>query len=351
MIPLGSFKGVPIYGHSLFWAVFIWLSITISPLIIALVVFSILAHEFAHVSMGKRKGIETKEVILLPIGAVASMKINPSNGLDEFWIAVAGPFRSLVIAGLFMAVAFGVGGEILIEAPYTGVSEVAFLLGIINLALGLFNLIPALPMDGGRMLRSALANKFGVLKATGYASNVALVLSAVGGGLALFYGEWFSFLIAVFIFVSAQGEMNAVMKEKKREMTVQLVDFVLTDETASEEVRKEAKMIDKIINPASDKKITLLRTNPSKYLTSMIFFAVIWSILVNAIFGVVGWEAEGILYGVEIFLTIVCVLGTMRLVVPHLSEEVRVNEVEVDYDTLITEMMAQQEKRKNNEQK
>ena len=125
---------------------------------------SILLHELGHAVVALRHGLRTRSITLFIFGGVAQLEKDPKDGRAEFWMAAAGPVVSLALAGLFYACA---------TLPFVGPSAaaVARYLALINLILALFNLVPAFPMDGGRLLRGALWGSMGKARATRIASG------------------------------------------------------------------------------------------------------------------------------------------------------------------------------------
>ena len=125
---------------------------------------SILLHELGHAVVALRHGLRTRSITLFIFGGVAQLEKDPKDGRDEFWMAAAGPVVSLALAGLFYACAV---------LPFIGPSAaaVARYLALINLILAVFNLVPAFPMDGGRLLRGALWGPLGKARATRIASG------------------------------------------------------------------------------------------------------------------------------------------------------------------------------------
>jgi Zn-dependent protease/CBS domain-containing protein len=125
---------------------------------------SILLHELGHAVVALRHGLRTRSITLFIFGGVAQLEKDPKDGRAEFWMAAAGPLVSLTLAGLFYTCA---------TLPFVGPSAaaVAKYLALINLILAVFNLIPAFPMDGGRLLRGALWGAMGKARATRIASG------------------------------------------------------------------------------------------------------------------------------------------------------------------------------------
>jgi Zn-dependent protease len=131
---------------------------------------SILLHELGHAVVALKNGLRTRSITLFIFGGVAQLEGEPRDGRAEFWMAAAGPLVSLGLAGLFHVCA---------SLPFLGPSTVAVAeyLALINLMLALFNLVPAFPMDGGRLLRGALWGSIGKTRATQIASGAGTVFS------------------------------------------------------------------------------------------------------------------------------------------------------------------------------
>jgi Zn-dependent protease len=172
---------------------------------VALALFaSVLVHELAHAIYAQRKGGKVKGITLLMIGGVAQISEPPREPRHEAIMALVGPLVSLALGALFTLAHF-------LTAPLSfSLSFGVFYLGSLNLFLGAFNLLPAFPMDGGRILRSLLARRMGVVRATHWASRIGkvfAVLFAVWGFLSF---NMLLLLIAFFVFVGADGETRAV---------------------------------------------------------------------------------------------------------------------------------------------
>jgi stage IV sporulation protein FB len=170
----------------------------------------ILLHEFGHILMARRFGVRTPDVILLPIGGVARLERIPDQPKQELLIALAGPAVTLAIAVVLFVILRLTGSQ----ADVTRLSEnqpfLAFLCTV-NIYLLLFNLIPAFPMDGGRVLRALLASRLGLLRGTRIAATLGQMLAVVGGLYGLTRpGQWVLVLIAFFVFLGANAEAAAV---------------------------------------------------------------------------------------------------------------------------------------------
>ena len=165
----------------------------------------VLLHELGHALAARQFGILTRNITLLPIGGVAALERMPRKSLQELWIAVAGPLVNVAIA-LTLVV-----GLLLIPLP-TGSVILAFVSNLVvaNVILVVFNMIPAFPMDGGRVLRSLLAMKMDYVRATQIAATVGQVCAIGLGLLGLFLGDVLLVLIGCFVFFAARAEKNFV---------------------------------------------------------------------------------------------------------------------------------------------
>jgi Zn-dependent protease len=213
---LGRAAGVDIYLHITFLLLLGWqffsralrgdLAGAVSQgLIFNLVLFgTVVLHEFGHALAARHYGIGTADITLLPIGGVARLLDSPGSPKEELVIALAGPAVNVALAGLIFAVLQLVPG--LAGLGLIGALFVRWL--HINVALLLFNLIPAFPMDGGRVLRALLAMRMGFSSGTRIAARVGQVL-AVGlifAGLA-----WNPMLMLIGLFVWAAAAQEAAL--------------------------------------------------------------------------------------------------------------------------------------------
>jgi len=175
----------------------------------------VVLHELGHSVVAQRLGIPVREIVLLPIGGVAVLSKNPRKPVHELLIAVAGPLVNVVIAAL-LATGLGAAGRLSLDSETllaTGTTPstdtlLHWLLAA-NVTLVLFNLLPAFPMDGGRILRSALAMVMGFTRATRIAAGVGQVIALALGTYAILQGEILLALLALFVFLSAGGERAA----------------------------------------------------------------------------------------------------------------------------------------------
>jgi Zn-dependent protease/CBS domain-containing protein len=170
----------------------------------------VVLHELGHATAARQFGVETTDITLLPIGGVARLREIPEQPLRELWIAVAGPLVNVVIAAILAAVLATAGR---LEMPRNMITLTAegFLANLmwINLFLVAFNAIPAFPMDGGRVLRAALATRLPRRVATDLAARIGQVI-AMGLGVVGLFGNPLLILVAVFVYFGAEAEASAV---------------------------------------------------------------------------------------------------------------------------------------------
>lgn len=182
---------------SQFWLGLLW----------TVVVFgSVLVHELAHCFVARRRGAVVEDILLIPIGGLSQMQQLPQAPADEAAIAVVGPVASLALGLMFAAVGALVGARLWPPTLFAGalLARLAWL----NLSLGAFNLLPALPMDGGRVLRAQLAGKYGRRRATRTAGRIAKALALVMAVVGALYDYWLV-VIAVFVWLGARSEEDA----------------------------------------------------------------------------------------------------------------------------------------------
>jgi Zn-dependent protease/CBS domain-containing protein len=184
----------------------------------------VLLHEFGHSLVAQRLGIEIHSITLLPIGGVSNMETLPEKPADEVKITIAGPLVNVVLALIFFGVALLLGaGPLMPSDLFTSIGSVGkffFYLGYLNVVLAVFNLLPAFPMDGGRILRGLLASRLGALRATEISSIVGQVFAVAFFLIGLLSGNLLLALVAVFIFFGASGESQMV---RQRELTRGLI--------------------------------------------------------------------------------------------------------------------------------
>jgi Zn-dependent protease len=184
----------------------------VSAAVLLLALFAcVLLHEFGHILMAGRFGVRTPDVLLLPIGGVARLERIPDQPRQELLIAIAGPAVTLAIVVVLYGLVALTGDSSSLHQPDP---EDPFLVSLlqVNLFLLIFNLIPAFPMDGGRVLRAALASRLGLVRGTRIAASLGQILAVVGGiyGLTATPSRPILALIALFVFLGASAEATAV---------------------------------------------------------------------------------------------------------------------------------------------
>ena len=213
-LKIGSVAGVPIRVHWSFSLLLLLVAYDNSGLpsarlwwtllwVVALFA-SVTIHELAHCAVARRRGLSVKSIILLPIGGVSQIASLGASPRTERDVAIAGPLAS---AGLGLAcglLALAVGAQLWPPVLLTGswFSRLAWL----NLLLAGFNLLPALPMDGGRVLRAVLAQKGNAARATSIAASVAQVVGAGMIAFGVVVADWWLLVIGAFVMVGAQAE-------------------------------------------------------------------------------------------------------------------------------------------------
>src|SRR5580693_3611029 len=178
-------------------------------LFMVLLFLCVLLHEFGHIFTARAFGVSTPDVILLPIGGVARLERIPEKPSQEFLIAIAGPVVNLAIAAVLVAVAGAHFDPRQIASIETANMSLVQRLAVVNVFLALFNLIPAFPMDGGRVLRALLATRFGYIRATEIAASVGQGVAFLLGFIGLF-GNPLLIFIAVFVYLAAAAEAHLV---------------------------------------------------------------------------------------------------------------------------------------------
>lgn len=229
-IKLFRVKGIDVKVHLTFvliliWAAFRWSSSTgqgwegaLFGVVATLLLFtSVLLHEFGHSLQALKFGVPVKDITLLPIGGVAQIEEMPETPGEELRIALAGPAVNFAIAAILIAVGFLLQASAVVTLPELGASlgsaswgGMLSYLTMANLLLGLFNLIPAYPMDGGRVLRSLLALKLDYNRATSIAVSLGQALALLVGLYGFMSGSYTLILIAVFVWMGAAQEGKQV---------------------------------------------------------------------------------------------------------------------------------------------
>lgn len=226
-LSLGSVSGIKIIVHWTFFFLIAWVvfsdlkqggttkSVLFNVVLILAVFLCVVLHELGHALTAKRFDINTKKITLLPIGGMASLERIPESPKQELLVTLAGPLVNVIIALLlyfiipvkeFMHLNFTETFEALMGFT---VKNLLFFLFVVNVGLVIFNMIPAFPMDGGRILRALLAMKINRVKATQIASTVGQIIAVFFLLIGLLYNP-FLIIIALFIFLGAYGENQMV---------------------------------------------------------------------------------------------------------------------------------------------
>ncbi|MCC6306568.1 MAG: site-2 protease family protein [Rhodobacteraceae bacterium] len=246
--PVGRLFGSELRVHATFLLLLLWIgaeawltggaTAAAENVAFILVLFAcVVAHEYGHALMARRYGIATPDITLLPIGGLARLERMPERPGQEIAVALAGPAVNVLVWALLVLV-LGAGSDVgrlaAIEDPG---SDFWGRVAAVNLFLVAFNLVPAFPMDGGRVFRALLALRLGRVRATRIAATAGQVLAFVFGFLGLTGGSPILILIAIFVFVAAQAEASEVaLRDVARTVGVRaamITRFETLPETAS----------------------------------------------------------------------------------------------------------------------
>ena len=220
-IPLGRVLGTEIRLHLTFFLLLAWIwfihysaggttAAWDGVLFIALLFGCVLLHEFGHVLAARRYGIATPDITLLPIGGVARLERIPEKPSEELVVALAGPAVNVVIALLLLVLRGGVPDPGIAADPQSPAHAMLDRLFWVNVTLVVFNLIPAFPMDGGRVLRALLGYRLGHRRATEIAATVGQIVALGLGFLGLIGGGPLLVFVALFVWLGAAAESQDV---------------------------------------------------------------------------------------------------------------------------------------------
>ncbi len=218
---LGEVAGIGVYMHATFLLLIGWVALshwiegrnltaTLAGVVFILALFGcVVLHEFGHALTAKKYGIKTRDITLLPIGGVARLERMPDDPKQELWVALAGPAVNVVIAvALFVWLQVTSGLE---PVGQLSIARGSFLqrIMVVNISLVLFNLVPAFPMDGGRVLRALLATRMDYTRATQIAASLGQWIAFLFGFIGLFTNPFLLF-IALFVWIGAAQEASMV---------------------------------------------------------------------------------------------------------------------------------------------
>jgi len=222
-LKIGSVYGIGIFLHWTFLllvaAIFAYyyvqsqsLGAALSGVGLILAVFlCVILHELGHALTARRFGVPTRSITLYPIGGLARLERIPSEPMKEFWIAIGGPAVNIVIAVVLALVLLVTGGTFAPDALQSPGQHLIASLMWINAVLVGFNLLPAFPMDGGRVLRSLLALRQDYAQATQTAANVGQAMAILFGLIGIVWFNPILLFIALFVYVGAQQESQQAM--------------------------------------------------------------------------------------------------------------------------------------------
>jgi Zn-dependent protease len=216
-LSLGRIAGMRVELHVTFLIFLGWIAISnglmtgnaaealFAVVVMVLIFTCVLLHELGHALTARRYGIRTRDIILLPIGGVARLERMPDRPLHELVVALAGPAVNVVIVSVLLAL--GVRPPTMGRLDQAGIPEILL---VVNTVMVLFNLIPAFPMDGGRVLRALLAASMRYDRATRIASGVGQGIALLFGIAGLFTNHIMLVFVALFVFLAAAEERAMV---------------------------------------------------------------------------------------------------------------------------------------------
>jgi len=209
----------------------------LTAVLITLIFVSVVLHELAHCYVAKRYGIGIERIVLLPIGGISEMEEIPKDPKKELRIALAGPVSNLLIGGIFYLI-------LILSLAYISktIQAAIYYFVFVNILLGFFNLLPAFPMDGGRILRAFLAERMNFIDATKLAANIGKQLAIIMALVGIFF-NFLLILVAVYVYLGAQAEYQTVLlstlleNEKVKDVMTTTVHTVKPNNTVKETLK------------------------------------------------------------------------------------------------------------------
>ena len=236
---IGEFAGIGVYIHATFWLLILFilythwsqghsLAATLAGVVFIFAIFlCVVLHEFGHALTARKYGIRTRDITLLPIGGLARLERMPEDPHQELWVAAAGPAVNMVIAAALFLVLTALGSRPgLKDFEWVGGDFLTKLM-MVNVWLVGFNLLPAFPMDGGRVLRAFLAQRMEYTQATQLAARIGQGMAYLFGFVGLFTNP---FLVFIALFVWMGAEQEAAMVQMRNSLGgIPVARVMLTD--------------------------------------------------------------------------------------------------------------------------
>lgn len=235
---IGKIFGSEVRIHVTFVLLLLWIGLSaysaegfgaaiLNVLFVMTLFLCVVLHEFGHALMARRYGISTPDITLLPIGGVARLERMPDDPRQEILVALAGPAVNVVIWAILIVIIGAETGFAQLESLDTAGSDFLAQLAAVNLLLVLFNMIPAFPMDGGRVFRAVLTIWLGRERATSAAATIGQTIAVLFALLGILSGNLLLLLIAFFIFAAATAE-NADVQMRHIAEGIQARDAMIT---------------------------------------------------------------------------------------------------------------------------
>lgn len=235
---IGRMFGSEVRIHVTFVLLLLWIGLSayaaegfgaaiLNVLFVLALFMCVVLHEFGHALMARRYGIKTPDITLLPIGGLARLERMPDDPKQEILVALAGPAVNVVIWAILVVIVGAQAGLVQLESLENAGSDFLAQIAAVNLLLVLFNMIPAFPMDGGRVFRAVLTIWLGRERATSAAATIGQAIAVLFALLGILSGNLILLLIALFIFAAATAE-NADVQMRYIAEGIQARDAMIT---------------------------------------------------------------------------------------------------------------------------